>query len=212
MTTLTVATGRPTLADHVFSRSLATDAVLIAAGAGLTAIAAHVVVPLYPVPITGQTAAVLIVGATLGATRGALSMVLYAALGLFLPVYSEGTHGIAVLLGQTGGYIVGFVFAAALTGYLAQRRWEHRLLGGLASFLAGTVVTFAFGLPWLALSLGLDLQQTLQSGLYPFLVGGLVKAVFAAAVMRLAWLGVTRSDADRPVVDRSDADPTSDAV
>ena len=202
MTTLTLAAGRPTLADRVFSRSLATDAVLVAAGAGLTAVAAQLVVPLFPVPITGQTAAVLIVGATLGATRGALSMVLYAALGLFLPVYSEGFHGLAVLLGQTGGYIVGFVFAAALTGYLAQRQWAHRFLGGVAAFLAGTVVTFAFGLPWLAFSLGLDLEQTLQSGLYPFLVGGLVKAVFAAAVVRLVWLGVNGSDLD----------PTSDTV
>ena len=202
MTTLTLAAGRPTLADRVFSRSLATDAVLVAAGAGLTAVAAQLVVPLFPVPITGQTAAVLIVGATLGATRGALSMVLYALLGLFLPVYSEGSQGLDVILGPTGGYIVGFVGAAALTGYLAQRQWEHRFLGGLAAFVAGTVVTFAAGLPWLAFSLGLDLAQTLQSGLYPFIVGGLVKAVFAAAIMRLVWLGVTGSDLDR----------TSDAV
>jgi biotin transport system substrate-specific component len=194
MTTLTLATGRPTLADRVFSRSLATDAVLVAAGAGLTAIAAQVVVPLYPVPITGQTAAVLIVGATLGATRGALAMALYAALGLFLPVFSEGSQGIAVILGPTGGYIVGFIAAAALTGYLAQRQWDHRFLGGLAAFVAGTVVTFAFGLPWLALALGLNLEQTLQGGLYPFLIGGLVKAVFAASVMRLVWLAVHKAD------------------
>jgi biotin transport system substrate-specific component len=195
MTTLTLATGRPTLADRIFSRSLATDAVLIAAGAGLTAIAAQVVVPLYPVPITGQTAAVLIVGATLGASRGALAMVLYAALGLFLPVYSEGAQGIQVILGPTGGYIVGFVFAAALTGYLSQRQWDHRFLGGVAAFLAGTVVTFAFGLPWLAIALGLDLEQTLQGGLYPFIIGGIVKAVFAASVMRLVWLRLQKSDA-----------------
>jgi biotin transport system substrate-specific component len=194
MTTLTLATGRPTLADRLFSRSLATDAVLIAAGAGLTAIAAQVVVPLYPVPITGQTAAVLIVGGALGATRGALAMALYAVLGLFLPVYSEGAQGLGVILGPTGGYIVGFIAAAALTGYLAQRQWDHRILGGIAAFSAGTVVTFAFGLPWLAIALGLDLEQTLQGGLYPFLVGGLVKAVFAASVMRLVWLGVHRSD------------------
>jgi biotin transport system substrate-specific component len=194
MTTLSLATGRPTLADRVFARSLATDLVLISAGAGLTAIAAQVVVPLYPVPITGQTAAVMIVGASLGATRGALSMLLYAALGLVLPLYGEGAHGVAVLLGQTGGYIVGFIAAAALIGYLAQRQWEHRFLGGLAAFAAGTVVTFAVGLLWLAVALGLDLEQTLRSGLYPFLVGGLVKAVFAASVMSLVWLGINRSE------------------
>jgi biotin transport system substrate-specific component len=194
MTTLTLATGRPTLADRVFSRSLATDTVLIAAGAGLTAITAQVVVPLYPVPITGQTAAVLIVGAALGATRGALAMALYAVLGLFLPVYSEGSQGIEIVLGPTGGYIVGFIFAAALTGYLSQRQWDHKILGGIAAFLAGTVVTFAIGLPWLSVALGLDLEQTLQAGLYPFIVGGIVKAVFAASVMRLVWLGLHRAD------------------
>ncbi|GAB2458769.1 biotin transport system substrate-specific component [Conyzicola lurida] len=194
MTTLTLATGRPTLADRLFSRSLVTDAVLITAGAGLTAIAAQVVVPLYPVPITGQTAAVLIVGAALGATRGALAMALYAVLGLFLPVYSEGSQGIEIVLGPTGGYIVGFIFAAALTGYLSQRQWEHKIVGGIAAFIAGTVVTFVVGLPWLSVALGLNLEQTLQAGLYPFLIGGIVKAVFAAAVMRVVWLGIHRSD------------------
>jgi biotin transport system substrate-specific component len=194
MTTLTLAAGRPTLADRLFSRSIAIDAVLIAAGAGLTAVAAQLVFPLYPVPVTGQTAAVLIVGASLGATRGALSMVLYAVLGLFLPVYSEGAQGFGVILGPTGGYIVGFIFAAALTGYLAQREWDHKILGGIASFMAGTVMTFAFGLPWLSIALGLNLEQTLQGGLYPFIVGGIVKAVFAASVMRVIWLGVHRSD------------------
>ena len=194
MTTLTLATGRPTLADRLFSRSLATDAVLIASGAGLTAIAAQVVVPLYPVPITGQTAAVLIVAGALGATRGALAMALYAVLGLFLPVYSEGAQGIGVILGPTGGYIVGFIFAAALTGYLSQRQWDHKILGGIAAFVAGTVVTFAVGLPWLSVALGLNLEQTLQGGLYPFIIGGIVKAVFAAAVMRVIWLGIHRSD------------------
>ncbi|MCU1542321.1 MAG: biotin transporter BioY [Microbacteriaceae bacterium] len=196
MTTLTLAAGGPTLADRVFSRSLATDALLIAAGAGITAISAQVVVPLYPVPITGQTAAVLIVGAALGASRGALAMALYAVLGLFLPVYSEGAHGVGTLLGPTGGYIIGFILAAAITGYLSQRRWDHTLLGGIAAFLVGTIATFAVGLPWLAFALGLNLEQTLQGGLYPFIIGGIVKAVFAASVVRLIWFRLNRSDAD----------------
>jgi biotin transport system substrate-specific component len=195
MTTLTLATGRPTLADRLFSRSLATDAVLIAAGAGLTAIAAQLYIPLEPVPITGQTVAVLIVGSALGATRGALSMVLYAALGLFLPIYSEGSFGVDALFGASGGYIIGFIASAALTGWLAQRQWDHKIFGGIASFLAGTAVTFVFGMAWLAFSLGLDLEQTLAFGLYPFVLFGIVKAVFSAAVMRLIWLGINRSDA-----------------
>ena len=110
MSTLTLAVGRPTLADRLVRRSLATDLVLIAAGAALTAIAAQVAVPLWPVPITGQTLAVLIVGSSLGAVRGMLSMVLYAALGIVgLPVFSDASHGVGVLLGATGGYIVGFI-------------------------------------------------------------------------------------------------------
>jgi len=115
-------------------------------------------------------------------------------LGLFLPVYSEGAQGIGVILGPTGGYIVGFIFAAALAGYLAERQWDHKILGGIAAFLAGTVVTFVFGMTWLSIALGLTLEQTLQGGLYPFIIGGIVKAVFAASVMRLIWLAVHRSD------------------
>lgn len=198
MSTLTLALGRPTLADRIFTRSIATDVVLIAAGAALTAIAAQLTVPLWPVPITGQTLAVLMVGSTLGAVRGSLSMLLYAALGIVgLPVFSDASHGFSVIAGPTGGYIIGFVFAAALTGWLAQRTWDHRILGAIASFAAGTLVTFAVGLPWLAASLGLNLQQTLAAGLYPFVVGGIVKALLAAGFIRLAWFGINSSDRRR---------------
>ncbi len=198
MSTLTLATGRPTLVDRLLTRSIATDVVLIAAGAALTAIAAQIAVPLWPVPITGQTLAVLIVGSSLGALRGVLSMVLYAVLGIVgLPVFSDQTHGIGVVLGTTGGYIVGFILAAALTGWLAQRQWDHRILGAIASFAAGTVVTFAIGLPWLAVVGHFDFEQTLQYGLYPFIVGGIVKALLAAAFIRLAWFGVHRADERR---------------
>jgi biotin transport system substrate-specific component len=193
--TLTLAAGRPTLADRVFSRKLVTDVVLVAAGAALTGLAAQLAVPLWPVPITGQTLAVLLVGASLGAIRGAISLALYAVLGIVgLPVFSDGASGFNVVAGPTGGYIIGFIFAAALTGWLAQRQWDHQILRGIASFAAGTVVVFAFGLPWLAFSLGLDLATTLQLGLYPFIVGGIVKALLGAGLIRLAWLGVDRAD------------------
>lgn len=188
MSTLTLTLGRPTLADRLVSRSLTSDIVLVAAGAGLTAVAAQLYVPLWPVPITMQTLAVLLVGSTLGASRGALSMVLYMILGLVgLPVYSEGASGAAVLFGSTGGYIVGFVFAAALTGWLAQRNWDKKFLGAGLSFLAGTGVTFAVGLPWLAVVTGADLSQTLAWGLYPFIIGGIVKAALAAAIIPTTW-------------------------
>lgn len=192
MSSPALAIGRPTLADRLFSRSLATDIVLVAAGAGLVSILAQLYIPIQPVPITGQTVAVLIVGSTLGATRGAISLALYAVLGLFLPVFAEGAHGVDALFGATGGYIIGFIFSAALTGWLAQREWDHKILGGIASFLAGTAVTFVFGMAWLAFSLGLTLEQTLAGGLYPFILTGVIKAVFAASVIRLVWLAVNR--------------------
>jgi biotin transport system substrate-specific component len=184
----TLAATRPTLADRVFSRSLTTDLVLIGAGAALTGILAQVVIPLQPVPITGQTLAVILVGSTLGALRGALSMVLYLALGVAgLPWFTEASSGWGVVAGPTGGYIVGFIAAAALTGWLAQRSWDRRIVGAFVSMSAGTLVTFAVGLPWLAASLGLNLEQTLQAGLYPFLIGGAIKALVAAGVLPLAW-------------------------
>ncbi len=98
MSSITLAVGRPTLADRIFTRTLALDIVLVVAGAALTAVAAQVAAPLWPVPITGQTLAVLLVGVTLGATRGAISLALYAVLGIVgLPVFSEHSAGWGVI-------------------------------------------------------------------------------------------------------------------
>jgi biotin transport system substrate-specific component len=188
VSTLALTLSRPTLADRLFSRSLVTDLVLVAAGALLTAGAAQLAIPLYPVPLTMQTLAVLLVGSSLGAARGAASMLLYLALGAVgLPFYSDGESGFAVLFGSTGGYIIGFVFAAGLTGWLAQRSWDKKFLGAAVSFLAGTVVIFAFGLVGLAIALGGTLEQTLAWGLYPFIIGGIVKAAIAAALIPGSW-------------------------
>ncbi len=198
MTSLSLAIGRPTLADRLFARGIVMDVVLVAAGAALTAIAAQVAIPLWPVPITGQTLAVLLVGSSLGALRGSLSMVLYAVLGIAgLPVFSGAGAGMNIILGPTGGYIIGFVFAAAFTGWIAQRSWDRKILRSFLGFLGGTVVTFAVGLPWLAFALGLDLEQTLAAGLYPFIVGGIIKTAIAASVMTLGWSFFEREDRRR---------------
>ncbi len=200
MSNLTLAFGRPTLADRVFSRTLALDVVLVVAGAALTAVSAQIAVPLWPVPVTGQTLAVLLVGVTLGAVRGGISMVLYALLGIVgLPVFSESSSGWSVVAGPTGGYIIGFIFAAILTGWLAQREWDRKLLRAFVAFLVGSVVTFAFGLPWLATYLGAvgapnDLNYVLSAGLYPFILGGVVKAILGAGIITLAWAAVGRRD------------------
>lgn len=193
MSAVSPAAPRLVLVDRVFPRTLALDVVLVVAGAALTALLAQVAVPLYPVPITGQTLAVLLVGASLGAARGALSLALYAVLGIVgLPVFSDFAGGPDVILGPTGGYILGFIASAALVGWLSERAWERQVLKALATFAAGTLVVFAIGLPWLSISLGLDLLQTLNAGLFPFLIGGAIKALIAAGLLPLAWWGAER--------------------
>jgi len=195
MSTVSLSVGRPTLADRLFSRSIVSDLVLIAAGAAFTSIMAQIAIPLWPVPITMQTFAALLVGSSLGWSRGALSMVLYALLGLVgLPVFSDQAHGPAILFGATGGYIVGFILAAALTGWLAQRQWDRKVLGAFVSFALGAVVVYAVGLPWLAVTLGLDLPSTLSAGLYPFLIGDALKAALAAGLLPLVWRLIRRND------------------
>lgn len=200
MSNLTLALGRPTLVDRIFARTLVLDVVLVAAGAALTALAAQLVVPLWPVPVTGQTLAVVLVGLSLGAVRGGLSMALYAVLGIVgLPVFSESSSGWGVIAGPTGGYIIGFIFAAVLTGWLAQRSWDRKWLRALLATLAGTVTTFVVGLPWLAAYLGAvgapnDLNTVLAAGLYPFIVGGIVKSVIGAGIISSAWFAVNRAD------------------
>jgi len=205
MTTLAPNLRRTVLADRVFPRMLVMDIVLVVAGAALVTVLAQVAIPLWPVPITGQTLAVLLVGSTLGWARGAISMVLYAVLGLVgVPVYSDGSHGAGVLFGATGGYIVGFIVSAALVGWLAERQWDRKILKAIVTFVAGSVVVFAIGLPWLAVVLHTDLPTTLQYGLYPFILGGIIKAAIAAGLLPLAWWG-----ADRIAKKRADDAATS---
>lgn len=196
--TLSLAVGRPTLADHVLPRGLVTDVSLVLGGAALTGLLAQVAIPLWPVPVTGQTLAVLLVGSTLGASRGALSMLAYALLGVAgIPWFSDAGHGVGVLLSSTGGYIAGFILAAALTGWLAQRQWDRKFLHAAVTFLVGSGTVFLVGLPWLAIVTGADLSQTLAWGLWPFIPGGIVKALIAAAIIPVAWQGVRKLDAGK---------------
>lgn len=197
MSTAALPISGTVLADRLVPRRLAVDAALVVGGAALTAALAQVVIPLNPVPITGQTLAVLLTGATLGARRGAASMLLYAVAGLVLPIYSDHTSGLGELLGASGGYIVGFVPAAAFTGWLAERRLERRLLRGLLAFVAGSGVVFVVGVPWLAVVAHLDAQKAVALGLTPFIIGGVIKAAIAAGVLRGAWALVARADRTR---------------
>jgi biotin transport system substrate-specific component len=178
-----------TLRLAVFPRvGLLADALLVLAGTGLVAAAAQVSIPFEPVPLTGQTFAVLLVGSSLGAIRGAASLTLYLWLGVAgAPIYADGRHGWAILTGATGGYIVGFVLAAAMTGYLAQRGWDRRFSSAVGAMLTGNVIIYAVGLPWLAAVLDTNFEQTLESGLYKFVPGDLLKLYLAAALLPAAW-------------------------
>lgn len=190
MTAVTPAAPRLVLADRILPRHLVTDITLVVLGAALVGGLAQLYVPLWPVPVTGQTLAVLLVGASLGAVRGALAMVVYAVVGIVgVPWFSEASSGWQVIAGPTGGYIVGFVFSAFLVGWLSERHWDRKLLKAAATFLGGSVVVFAVGLPWLSFALGTDLETTLQYGLYPFILGGIIKALLAAGLLPLAWWG-----------------------
>ena len=172
---------------------LLADVLLLVAGAALVALAAQVRIPLDPVPITGQTFAVLLVGASLGAVRGLSSLVLYSLAGIAgAPIFQEQNHGWEYFAGATGGYIVGFVLAAAATGWLAERRWDRRFASAVAAMLTGNVVVYVFGLPWLAHVANYDLVTTLEKGLAPFLPGDLVKLYLAAALLPGAWRLVDR--------------------
>lgn len=198
MSSITLAGRQPVLADRVFSRTLVTDLILVAAGAAFTALLAQVTIPLWPVPITGQTLAVLLVGATLGAARGASSLALYLVLGLVgLPVYApndDGSHltGLTALAAPSFGYIIGFVIAAGVVGWLSERKWDRKFLKALATFVGGSLLVFAFGLPWLAVVTGATPLETYQWGFEPFIIGGIIKAIIAAALLPLAWWGADR--------------------
>jgi biotin transport system substrate-specific component len=183
-----------TLRLAVFPRpTLLTDAILVVSGTALVSICAQISVklPFTPVPITGQTFAVCLVGASLGAVRGAASLTLYFLVGVLgAPVYAHQDHGWDVITSARGGYIVGFVLAAAVTGLLAEHRWDRRFSSAVGAMLTGNVVIYLVGLPWLAVVLNTNLEQTLEDGLYPFVPGDLFKLYCAAALLPAAWRGV----------------------
>jgi biotin transport system substrate-specific component len=185
-----------TLRLAVFPRAgILTDVALVVAGAALVALAAQWEIKLWftPVPITGQTCAVLLVGASLGWLRGGASLLLYFLVGLAgAPVYAGGEGGWEWVKGATGGYLVGFILAAALTGWLAQRRWDRRFSSAVAAMLTASVVIYALGLPWLAHVANLGVEDTLEAGLYPFVVGDLLKLYLAGALLPGAWKLVER--------------------
>ena len=185
-----------TLRVAVFPRAgLLTDALLVLGGAGFVGLMAQISYPLKftPVPLTGQTFAVLLVGAAYGPLLGALSMTTYLVLGVVgAPWYANQAHGWSVFSGSSGGYIVGFVLAAAVTGWLSERGWDKRFSSSIASMLTGSVVIYLCGAIWLHHEIGVNWATTLDDGVYPFLPGDLAKMYLAAAALPGAWAVVHR--------------------
>lgn len=160
----------------------------------LLVLSAQVAIPLpfSPVPITGQTFGVLLVAMALGRLRGTSVVVAYFLEGaLGLPVFAGGTAGLAVLMGPTGGYLIGFVFAAFLVGTLADHGWDRGIVRSLAAMTLGTAVIFAAGLA--AVSRFVPSESVLALGLTPFVPGALIKIALASLVLPSVWRFVGRN-------------------
>jgi biotin transport system substrate-specific component len=178
-----------TLADVALPRAgVLRDVALILGASIVTAVAARIAFPLpwSPVPLTGQTFAVLLSGAVLGARRAALAQALYLIEGAMgLPVFAGGLAGPLVLVGPTGGFLIAFPLAAAVTGLLAERGWDRRFGTTLAAMLLGSAVILVSGLA--VLSRFVPVDRLLAAGLLPFLPGDVIKAAAAALALPAAW-------------------------
>ncbi|MEK2473560.1 biotin transporter BioY [Streptomyces noursei] len=169
------------------TRARVRDVALVAGGAVITGIAAQIALPVpgSPVPVTGQTFAALLVGASLGARRGLLSLALYALAGIAgMPWFAGGAAGAG---GATFGYVLGMLLAATAVGALARRGGDRGMLRTAATMLAGNAVIYAIGVPYLALSTGMPLDRAVAVGMVPFLIGDALKIALAMGALPTAW-------------------------
>ena len=154
------------------------------------AVSAQFKIPLYPVPVTGQTLVVLLIGMTYGPRLGGITMAAYLFEGaLGLPVFAGGAAGVAVLMGPTGGYLFGFLLASAAMGYLAERGIGRTAASTITAMVIGNCVIYLCGVFWLANFIGFD--KAVAAGVLPFLYGDALKLFVAAGLMPLAWRAVT---------------------
>ena len=178
----------------------ARDVALVVAGALFIYLTSKVVIPVAgsPVPITGQTFGVLLVGGALGLRRGAVAVALYVLLGVVgLPFFAEGKGGLTIIWGATGGYLIGFILAGAVVGRLAELGWDRKIGGALGAMVVGSAVIYAVGLPWLKVVTGMTVEETIAAGLTPFLIGDTIKIILAAVLFPAAWWIVGRRPDDR---------------
>ncbi len=163
------------------------QAILAVVGVVLLTLSSKVKIPFHPVPMTMQTFAVLTIGVVYGARLGVSTVLLYLVAGIGgLPVFASVGVGLAVIMGPTGGYLLGFVLATATTGYLAEKGWDRKITLTFAAMLIGNLIIYIPGLIWLANVLGWD-RPILEWGLYPFVWGDLAKIVLGMLVIPAAW-------------------------
>lgn len=173
------------------ARALIYDVVLIIIGSLVIAASAQIAIG-WPVPITGQTFAVLMIGVLFGSKRGSLAVLAYILEGLSgLGFFAQGKAGFTALAGPTGGYLLGFIFAAYVVGLLAERGWDRRIETTILTMILGNLIIYAFGLSWLfvlAFSGKLTYAKgILAVGLYPFIIGDIIKIALAAALLPTGW-------------------------
>ncbi|MEZ5244188.1 MAG: biotin transporter BioY [Acidimicrobiales bacterium] len=195
MTAIGAIPTRTTLIDTI-PRSVVRDVVAVVGFALLTAGAAQVSFSLgfTPVPISGQTFAVLLAGGALGSQLGAASQLLYVAMGAIgLPFYTDAQGGWDVATGSTAGYLVGFIVAAYAVGWLAERGQDRQLATSITAFVAGSVIIYVLGVAWLSYDLDIPITaefgepSAIAYGVTPFVVGDILKAVLAGALLPAAW-------------------------
>ncbi len=197
-----------TLADYVVpsrpshSSNLLKDGLLVLGFSIFLALCAQLSIklPFTPVPITLQTLGVLLIGAVLGSKRGALTMLVYLAEGAAgLPVFAGDPIGFTHLLGFTAGYLWATPIAAFVTGLLCERGFDRSYLTSALAMLPGTLIFYALGVPWLAITAHMNIAHAFVAGMLPFIPGDLLKLVIASALLPSAWKIVKSVKPDRPL-------------
>jgi biotin transport system substrate-specific component len=181
---------QPRVLADLIPRARVRDAALVIGAAALTALCAQISfhIPGLTVPVTGQTFAVLLSGAALGSSRGAAALLLYILAGMIgVPVYASGAHGVEIVTGATGGYLIGFLVAAWVVGRLSEARMDRTPRTALPLFVVGSAIVYAIGVPWLAAAAHISLGAAIAQGFVPFIAGDVVKAAAAGALLPAAW-------------------------
>ena len=180
-----------TLRLALFSRStIATRVALVLGGTAFLAAMAQISIPIpgSPVPVTGQTLAVLLLGTAYGANLGLVTFATYLAIGIAgAPVFTQGTHGSSHLFGATGGYLVGMLLTSYLVGFLAGRKWDQKIATVIPTMILGNLLTFTVGLIWLHQYTHQNWAWTFSKGFTPFLLGEVIKIAIASTALPSVW-------------------------